>query len=343
MRKIISLALVACMAFSIIPVASATRDYSQGTEVTYVGQSSESYTITVPALMAPGDEGTVTLSGMWPSNRTVTVTADPTVTLVNSINSADEKVLTVTFPTMSKAGNNSETKTYTEKVSIAEMPSSALFGVWSGRFNYNVSVVNTVAKPVFSMVHKPSNTETTPESTFPLVGYDVYQGTGHSPNENGAMYPFYAADGYRVVVNGLPFQVNEVINTDFDAEYHGEASIAQIDTNLLGVSAADLCEYTFNAKWPDGTTTVIEFSIEPYQVAEGVVIDVPCMTYRYLSVSGAMSGWASGPNAIYLYDADTKIFTLATPEDTLQENMVLYIDCQDVLTNAALQALNNLG
>lgn len=343
MRKIISLSLIACMVLSVVPMASATRDYAQGTDVTYVGQSSESYTITVPALMAPGDESTVTLSGTWPSDRTVNVSADPTVTLVNSINAADEKTLDVTFPTMSKAGDNSEAKTYTETVSVAEMPSSALFGVWSGKFNYNVSVTDTVKKPMFSIVHKPTNTVTTPESTFEVFGYDVYPGTGHSPNEDGSIHTFYADDEYHVVVNGLPFPVDEIVTTDFEAEYHGPASVAHVDTNLIGVTAEELCEYTFRAKWENGTSTDVEFSIEPYEVSEGLFIDIPCITYAYFTASGVDTGWRAGPFAIYLYDEATHTFTLATTQDTLHEGIELYIDGNWVLTSTALQALSNLG
>lgn len=74
------------------------------------------------------------------------VTADATVELVNSINSGDKKVLNIGFAGIEKAGDNTVEKTYTEAVSVAEMPSSALFGTWSGKFNYRVDFIE--AKPV---------------------------------------------------------------------------------------------------------------------------------------------------------------------------------------------------
>ena len=149
MKKAISLLLIVAVVCSMGISAFATNDYTAGTKVEYVGQGAESYTITVPALMNPGDEGTVTLSGTWASNQTVKVTADATVTLTNSINANDTKVLDITFAGIEKAGDNTEAKTYNETVAVAEMPADALFGTWSGKFNYNVEMVDvTIAVSV---------------------------------------------------------------------------------------------------------------------------------------------------------------------------------------------------
>ena len=150
MKKLISLGLVGVMALSMIPTALATTDYTNGTRVEYTAndEANTTYTITVPALLAPGAEGTVKLEGTWASDATVKVTADKTVTLTNSINSADQKVLDVTFAGIEKAGDNTATVTATEAVSVAEIE-NALFGTWSGKFNYNVEfddgIVDAVA------------------------------------------------------------------------------------------------------------------------------------------------------------------------------------------------------
>ena len=142
MKRIFSLALAGVMMFSALPVAYAadTADYTAGTQVSYTADAdaNREYSITVPALLNPGQSGTVTLKGKWASNETVKVTADATVELTNSINSNDKKVLNITFAGMEKAGDNVEEKTYTENVAVATMPADALFGAWSGRFNYNV-------------------------------------------------------------------------------------------------------------------------------------------------------------------------------------------------------------
>ena len=140
MKKIISFSLAVIMLLSVCPmVYAADVDYQQGTAVEYVADNdaNREYTITVPAQLAPGASGTVTLSGKWASNETVKVTADANVVLTNSINDADTKTLDVTFLGIEKAGNNNEAKTYTEAVSVAGID-NALFGTWSGKFNYNV-------------------------------------------------------------------------------------------------------------------------------------------------------------------------------------------------------------
>ena len=155
MKKILSLGLAAAMAVSAMPMAFAadTADYTAGTQVTYTANAdaNREYSITVPALLNPGQSGTVTLKGMWASNETVKVTSDATVELVNSITGADEKVLDVTFLGIEKAGDNTAEKTYTEAVSVAAMPASALFGTWSGKFNYNVEFVEQVEMITFTV------------------------------------------------------------------------------------------------------------------------------------------------------------------------------------------------
>lgn len=142
MKRILSLILVIIMLVSAIPAAYAA-DYTSGTQVVYEAAGSESYTITVPALLNPGQSGTVTLSGTWANNRVVTVTADTTVTLTNNILSTDIKTLNIDFTDdndvygISEVGNNTHTQTFTQQISVANIE-NALFGTWSGKFNYYV-------------------------------------------------------------------------------------------------------------------------------------------------------------------------------------------------------------
>lgn len=141
MKKFLSFMLASVMLVSAVPAAFAadTQDYSQGTQVVFEAANNESYTITVPAKLNPGQAGTVTLDGMWPSNKTISVTADPTVTLTNNILASDQKVLDVVFLGIAEAGNDTTAQTFTESVSV-EGIENALFGTWSGKFNYNVDV-----------------------------------------------------------------------------------------------------------------------------------------------------------------------------------------------------------
>lgn len=155
MKKTLSLLLVLAMVFSLSMNVFATTDYTNGTQVSFNGEAdndgdgnpdaSEAYTVTVPAVMAPGDTATVIAEGTWASNRQLVVTADDTVTLTNSINSADQKVLDVTFAGIVKAGSNTAAVSDSAELSIANIE-NALFGTWSGLIEYDVEMQNIVTE-----------------------------------------------------------------------------------------------------------------------------------------------------------------------------------------------------
>lgn len=147
MKKIVCLALAIMMLVSVAPMAFAANvDYSNGTDVSYTGQGSESYTVTVPALLAPGESGDVILNGTWASNRVVTVGAATQVVLTNSINAQDTKTLAVTFDGIEQVGdNNNAIANVTETVSVAAI-TNALFGTWSGEFTYTVAIDDVVTE-----------------------------------------------------------------------------------------------------------------------------------------------------------------------------------------------------
>ena len=137
MKKFASLLLAMVMAASLAVPAFAE---TQSTTVTYTGTGAESYTVTVPATLAPGGSGEVKAQGTWASNRKLTVTAPSSVTLTNSIDSGT-KTLAVTFAGIAKTGDNTVAVSDTKTISVAEI-SNALFGTWSGTISYTVSMGN---------------------------------------------------------------------------------------------------------------------------------------------------------------------------------------------------------
>ena len=151
MKKLISLGLVGVMALSMIPMAFATTDYTNGTQVSYNAEDPdgdgnldnvETWTVTVPALLTPGGAaGTVTASGTLDSSRKLVVTAPETVTLTNSINANDQKVLDVDFDDITMNGDNTQAVSATADIAVAEIE-DALFGTWSGTFNYTAGIVD---------------------------------------------------------------------------------------------------------------------------------------------------------------------------------------------------------
>ena len=137
-NKFVSLLLAMVMAASLaVPAFAETHS----TAVTYTGTGVESYTVTVPATLAPGESGDVSVSGTWATNRKLTVTAPSTVTLTNSINSSDTKTLAVTFDGIAKTGDNTVGVSETKTITVADI-SDALFGTWSGVISYTVSMDN---------------------------------------------------------------------------------------------------------------------------------------------------------------------------------------------------------
>jgi len=98
-----ALALVMVCSLSVTAFASGPEPGAGGsagidyyTTVTYTGQATEEYTVTVPATLAPGGSGNVVATGTWSSNKYLTVIAPTSVSLANGGNST---TLGVTFAT----------------------------------------------------------------------------------------------------------------------------------------------------------------------------------------------------------------------------------------------------
>ena len=125
---------------------------SYGTDVEYIADSdsNRNYVITVPAKINPkkGESvsSSVVLSGAWASDELVKVTADNEVVLTNKSNNVDKVTIPITFSGMEFFGNDSESKSYENLITVGEIPSSILFGEWTGRFNYNVEFFSDIAK-----------------------------------------------------------------------------------------------------------------------------------------------------------------------------------------------------
>lgn len=155
MKKTISLFLTFLLMFSICPMSFAA---GHETLVSYDTQGVSEYLLTVPATLAPGSSSTVKLDGSWPSNETINVTADSTVSLTNSIDSST-KVLDISFNGISQAGDNTKSISVSETISIDTIE-NALFGVWSGEFYYNVSVKDSSCPLQFGRTYGIADSET---------------------------------------------------------------------------------------------------------------------------------------------------------------------------------------
>ena len=134
-----SITLAVLMLLSAVPMAMAADvDVSEGTTIKLVGsqeETGESYTVTVPATLAPGESGTVTASGSWSSKQTLKVTAPNSVTLSYGEQTMD---VGITFAGIEQVGSDTAASSTTAIVSVADV--SVLFGTWTGTLNYTVEL-----------------------------------------------------------------------------------------------------------------------------------------------------------------------------------------------------------
>lgn len=178
MKKIISLFL----ALAMICTLSISAFADNTTTVTYTGTGIESYTITVPTNLEPGQSGTVTAEGTWATNRTLKVTTADTVTVTNNLDGG-EKVLDITFTGIDQAGDNTTSIRVFKNISIGDI-SNALFGTWSGVITYNVSMVDNGTGPAPTLL------------SFSIYS-DVYQFEDNMTWEEWVNSP-YNTDGYYI-------------------------------------------------------------------------------------------------------------------------------------------------
>ena len=156
MKKLISLILALLLLGSMS--VGTWADYK--TTVNYATGKSSAYTVTVPATIVLSADAaatkTVSVSGNWASNETLTVACDPTVTLTNSILSSDTKTLAVTFGEatggddgdpivgISKTGSSTAAVAGTEDDAKATLSipkiENALFGTWEGTLTFSVAL-----------------------------------------------------------------------------------------------------------------------------------------------------------------------------------------------------------
>lgn len=152
MRKICLFPLVGAIVLSSLPIALADHvDYTSGTLINFTANSPETYNVTVPAQLSPGESGVVSLTATIPSNVTIDVTADDVVVLSNNLDD-NTKTLNVHFDGISKSGNNLESVSASAPISIDNI-TNALFGQWSGKVEYYVTITRESIEPENNLVY----------------------------------------------------------------------------------------------------------------------------------------------------------------------------------------------
>ena len=256
MKKVFSLLLAVLMLVSALPVAYATetQDYSLGTAVVYTAdeEANENWTVTVPAKLAPGGNGPVTLEGYWPSTKTITVTAQESVVLTNSINANDTKTLAVDFRNgISAAGSNTEKQKFTETVSVAAI-TNALFGTWDGHFYYTVKSAITPVLEGDGQVFFTALPETLSfRSTAPMSEFQEVQVNGETVDPSN----------YTVTEGSTIITLHEDYLMTLGAESHQITVVSDSGSPSAGFTVRDITyengEYTYTIM-QDGFETLEE-------------------------------------------------------------------------------------
>lgn len=135
-KKICSLLMTVLLIFS-MPLFSYTG-LAVSTTVRYTSTADTYYELSVPTVMSPGETASVLVTGTWDSKSLLEVSSDETVILVNNLD-GEETALNISFSGISEYGSNTEEMNISEDISVESM-SNAIFGTWTGTFDYSVSM-----------------------------------------------------------------------------------------------------------------------------------------------------------------------------------------------------------
>ena len=159
MKRILNILLAAALLVSAVPTAFAA-DSSEGTDIVMTGAyATETYTVTVPAQLAPGDSGEVVLKGGWSPNKTVKVSCPNSVTLTYEGQTID---VGISFPGITQAGSMDDAINRVETISVESK--SVAFGTWTGHLAYTVEVVEEANLISFTLEDSVGNNKGTYEA-----------------------------------------------------------------------------------------------------------------------------------------------------------------------------------
>lgn len=195
---------------------------------------------------------------------------------------------------------------------------------------------STVKKPMFTMVHRPSNTITTVTDDFNITFEDVlyydeeYIDIIHSLGYNSNLYN---SNEYYSKIETV-----KLINHDFLSIDTGEMGIISVNQDLLGKTLGELGNYSVMVDWPEGRDlikTEAAFSIQSY-IVNGDEIAVPAVSYTWYYADGRIEGQSVPPRKLWFLNENTKTFTLGTIDTVITANMVFYVDGDNVLWDIAI-------
>ena len=300
-KRLMSLLLSCVMVLGLCAPALAVEDTGQTTKVSLDGTGTDTYTLTVPASMAPGSSDTVTLSGTWPSNKTYTITVDNTVVLKNDIDTSESVSANVSIETLSLAGNNKTSVSATANVSVGQIP-DVLFGNWVGNFKYYVGstkqeIVEYRVPTMTSGYNWYKSTESASTITS-IQMIDSYTPTGNedetwfADKDNGTV-PETQITVYRtgteiiITGNGTGEIIAGDCNRMFSYSINGYFSnLAFLDISILNTSDTTDMSSMFS-----GCQNLTSLDLSSFATSNVVYMDLMFENCRNLTTIYVGSGW----------------------------------------------------
>lgn len=359
MKKIISGILCLVMMLSTnIPTFAAeiNMNNSQTTETTVVYGPDSEYTVTIPeSIIIPynkgkGDSTTITvsasnvmindgnnlnvsISGQTDSKWKLTNIADNNNNIeyiIGTTENGNDIIENSNILTVSAGDYWNSAKSATLYLTVNEDASNT--GNYTGIITFTVSITSNnipTRKPMFSMIHRPSNTTTTVTSDFTITLSDITTYDEDFLNQLidlGYTYKLYNGEEYYAQIDN-----RQIISETLMSIEYGEQGQLSIDRNMLGKTFGDLGEYTITIDWPEGND-LLQTKLD-FDISSGV----PTIKYTWYRADGSISEQDDSIfRSIWILNVDTKTFVLTTPDTIITENMIFYVDGSSILLDIAM-------
>lgn len=257
MKKIFSFFMAVMLLVSAVPVAYAaeTETSTETSNIEMVGKySAATYEVTVPSKLAPGETGTVTATGAWASNQTLTVTCPNSVTLSYGNQTID---VGVTFAGINQVGDDLNEMNVSTDVTVAN--ATAMFGTWTGTLTYNVELVTEEVAVVGSATFEDGVTLSWEELKLEENGIKYDYDASAITDTSIGNYAFYCCNSMESI--NIPESVTSIGEYAFDSA----SVLKKIDlsrcTNLTSIGeSAFACTAITSINLPNSVKNISDYA-----------------------------------------------------------------------------------
>jgi hypothetical protein len=178
------------------------------------------------------------------------------------------------------------------------------------------------------ITHKPTGDKLNTDNLFKVQGRDIAEGEW----QTGYTQIPYAANEANAQINIANINKQVTIPHSFVVIDYGQNSAVLMSSQLRGKTMREMQDYTITVFWPDGSSTLSEFSVST-TVINGETIEYASIKYNHYNPSGEFEG-SSDWNSMWLFNESTKTFELADIDLVkMNEQLIVYIDCDNYIFN----------